>query len=193
MALPESPDERHRVVAGGFTDVVAGVVDWDAPAPVEGWTARDVVGHLTTWLPGLLASGSDVRLPVGPPVDTAPAAAWRTHSGAVQVLLDDPDTSTKRLTNPHIGELPLPTAIDRFYTADVFMHTWDLARASGQEVQLDADLCAEMLAGMSEMEDVLRSSGQYGSRVDVPQEASVQDRLLGFIGRDPDWRPPAGG
>lgn len=191
MALPESPDERHRVVAGGFTDVVAGVVDWDAPAPVEGWTARDVVGHLTTWLPGLLASGSDVRLPVGPPVETDPAAAWHTHADAVQVLLDDPDTSTKLLTNPHIGELPLPTAIDRFYTADVFMHTWDLARATAQPDRLDAEFANQLFTGMEEYDEMLRSSGQYGPRVEVPETADITDKLVGFIGRDPSWTPPA--
>ncbi|WP_226345566.1 TIGR03086 family metal-binding protein [Agilicoccus flavus] len=190
MALPESPDECHRVVAGAFTDVVAGVADWDAPAPVEGWAARDVVDHLTTWLPALLDGGSDARLPAGPPVEADPAAAWRAHAAAVQELLDDPRTASKLLSNPHIGELPLPTAIDRFYTSDVFMHTWDLARASGQEVRLDPDVCAEMLAGMSGMEDVLRGSGQYGPRVDVRDDAPVQDRLMGFIGRDPAWRPP---
>jgi hypothetical protein len=33
----------------------------------------------------------------------------------------------------HTGELPLDAAIDRFDTTDVFMHTWDLARAIGQD------------------------------------------------------------
>jgi hypothetical protein len=28
------------------------------------------------------------------------------------------------LADPHTGELPLDVAIDRFYTTDVFMHTW---------------------------------------------------------------------
>ena len=68
------------------------------------------------------------------------------------------------------------------------MHTWDLARASGQDDTLDADLCAELLAGMEPIEELMRSSGQYGPRVPVADEASAQDRMLGFIGRDPAWR-----
>ena len=39
------------------------------------------------------------------------------------------------------------------------------------------------------MEEVLRSSGQFGVRVPVPDDADAQTRLLGFIGRDPDWKP----
>jgi len=39
------------------------------------------------------------------------------------------------------------------------------------------------------MEEIIRSSGQYGPRVEVPADADVQARLLGFIGRDPYWKP----
>jgi uncharacterized protein (TIGR03086 family) len=78
-------------------------------------------------------------------------------------------------------------AIDQFYTSDVFMHTWDLARATSQDDRLNPSFCASLLAGMEPMEDVIRSSGQYGPRVPVPDDADAQTRLLGFIGRDPYW------
>ena len=137
-----TPAEEHRRVAGVFTDRVLGTTDWDAPAPVEGWKARDVVRHLVEWFPSFLESGAGVQLERGPSVDEDPVAAWQVHSDAVQRLLDDPATATKVLTNPHIGEVPLDEAVDRFYTSDVFMHTWDLARATGQDETLDADKCA---------------------------------------------------
>ncbi|GAW48479.1 uncharacterized protein PD653_0199 [Nocardioides sp. PD653] len=164
---------------------MVGATDWDAPAPVEGWAARDVVRHLVEWLPALLQGGAGVTLARGPSVDDDPVGAWRVHSDAVQALLDDPETPSKVLTNPHIGEVPLDEAVDRFYTADVFMHTWDLARATGQDETLDAEKCAVMLAGMEPMDEMLRASGQYGPRVDVPADADVQTRLIAFIGRDP--------
>lgn len=78
-------------------------------------------------------------------------------------------------------------AIDHLYTPDVFMHTWDLARATGQDDTLDASRCEAMLAGITAMEEALRASGQYGTPVPVPDDAPAQDRLVGFIGRDPDW------
>ena len=52
-----TPATDHRNVAAGFTAVADAVADWDAPAPVEGWTARDVVVHLVTWLPAFLSAG----------------------------------------------------------------------------------------------------------------------------------------
>jgi uncharacterized protein (TIGR03083 family) len=132
MALSEHPAQRHRQIGGLFTERVLGTRDWDAPSPVPGWAARDVVRHLTGWFPPFLSAGAGIELPAGPPVDEDPVSAWRAHCDAVQALLDDPATQDRVLANPHTGELPLDRAVDQFYTADVFMHTWDLARATGQ-------------------------------------------------------------
>jgi uncharacterized protein (TIGR03086 family) len=187
MSFSDDPARRHQEVAGLFTARVLGASEWDAPAPVAGWAARDVVRHLTEWFPAFLAAGAGVELARGPAVDLDPVATWRIHTEAVQTLLDEPTTADRRFSNPHIGELPLGRAISQFYIPDVFMHTWDLARATGQDDRLDPELCAELLAGMEQMEEVIRSSGQYGPRVPVPAGADVQTRLLGFIGRDPSW------
>ena len=180
------PAGHHRRVAGVFTDRVLGTRDWSAPAPVAGWTARDVVEHLVGWFPGFLADGGIV-LPDGPPPADDPVGAWAAQVAAVQALLDDPDTAGRHFVHPVAGEGPLGEVVDRFYTADVFLHTWDLARATGQDDRLDPGYCAALLAGMEPLDDLLRSSGQYGPPVPVPATADVQARLLGFIGRDPSW------
>jgi uncharacterized protein (TIGR03086 family) len=189
MALPTDPADRHHEVAAGFTDRVRAVTDWDARSPVADWATRDVVRHLVEWFPSFLENGAGIKLPHGPNADDDPVAAWRVHSEAVQALLDDPATADKVLSNPHTGDVPLPEAIDRFYTSDVFMHTWDLARGAGLDDRLDADTCAELVAGLEPMADVLAASGQYGERVLVPDDADSQTQMLGLIGRDPFWTP----
>jgi uncharacterized protein (TIGR03086 family) len=183
MALSDQPAERHRQIAGTFAERVRGTQDWDAPSPVAGWTARAVVGHLTSWFPAFLAGGAGIELPAA---DPDPVRAWQAQADAVQALLGDP--GDRIVSNPHTGDVPLAVAIDRFYTADVFMHTWDLARATGQDDRLDADFCAQLYAGMLPIAELLQSSGQYGAPVPVPDDADAQTMLLGFIGRDPDWR-----
>jgi uncharacterized protein (TIGR03086 family) len=190
VTVPEESNPAsatHAWVAGAFTERVLGVGPggWDAPAPVEGWVARGVVRHLVAWFPPFLYGGTGITLPVGPSVDIDPVAAWTTQTDAVQALLDDPASTERMLTNEHFGSVPLPTAIDRFYTADVFMHTWDLARATGQDERLDEAKCRELYEGMLPMEEVLRASGQYGPRTPVPEDADVQTQLLAFIGRRP--------
>ncbi len=191
MSLPTDPAERHRAIAGRFSALTHAVSDWDAPSPVPEWRARDVVGHLVDWIDGFLASSSEVRLPATPSWVDDPVGAWAARAAGVQALLDDESTARLRFHNPHIGELAVPDAVDRFYTVDVFMHSWDLARASGQDDTLDPELATEMLAGMLPIDALLRASGQYGPAVPVSDDASAGDRLMAFVGRDPAWRPPA--
>jgi uncharacterized protein (TIGR03086 family) len=185
--MTDSPAAAHRRIAGVFTQRVDGVRDWDAPAPVEGWVARDVVDHLVTWLPGFLVGGG-VMLPAGPSVADDPVAAWRHHAHAVQELLESP-RADEGFAHPHAGTRVLKEVVSDFYVADVFMHTWDLARATGQDDTLDPAFCETLLTGLIPVEGMLRDSGQYGPAVPVPDDAPVQDRLVGFIGRDPAWRP----
>ena len=155
--------ENHRRVAGTFTDRVRGVSGpegWDAPLPGRR-DGRPATSSATSWSGSrdFSPSGSGIRLPAGPSVADDPVGAWQTHCDAVQAVLDDPSTATKVLANRHLGEVPLPEAIDRFYTADVFMHTWDLARATGQDDTLDPEYCAELLEGMIPFEEAMRGSG----------------------------------
>jgi uncharacterized protein (TIGR03086 family) len=182
-----SSADEHRRIAGEFTATVEATPPeaWDWPAPPEGWVARDVVRHLVEWFPAFLDNATEITLPAAPSVDDDPVGAWRSQTAAVQALLDDPATAEREYDLPHLGTMPLGQAIDMIYTGDVFLHRWDLARATGQEVRLDPDKCAEMLEGMLAMDDALRQSGHYGPRVDVPDDADVQTKLIAFTGRTP--------
>jgi uncharacterized protein (TIGR03086 family) len=183
------PAARHRAVAGRFADVVTAAQDWHAPTPVAGWEAIDVIAHLVEWFPAFLAAGG-IQLPAGPSVRSDPAGAWRAQADAVQALLDEEQRATEQFTHPYAGTHQLDNAIDRFYTADVFMHTWDLARATGADPNLDPGFCAMLVDGMESIDEFLRSSGQYGPRIAVPDNSDPTTRLMGFIGRDPNWQRP---
>lgn len=174
---------RHRTIAATFATVVSGVIDWHAPTPVAEWTASDIVDHLVEWPVGFLAGGG-VELA---PATGDPVTRWSQHTAAIQALLDGPGRA-EEFSHPMAGSFPLATAIDMFYTTDVFMHAWDLARSSGQADPLDAEEASRLLEGMLPIDAMLRQSGQYGPRVAVAVDASPQDQLMAFIGRDPAWR-----
>lgn len=179
--------DRYRRVGGAFTDRVHGVPDggWDQPAPPEGWVARDVVVHLIEWVPGLIEAGSGVALPAGPDAADDPVGAWDALHAGLQGILDDPDASALPFDHPQAGKHRLDDAIGMFVMGDVLVHTWDLARATGQDEALDADEVAGMLAGMLPIDDMLRQSGHYGPKVDVPDDADTQTKLIAFTGRHP--------
>lgn len=178
--------DRFRRIAADFTRVVVAVppTAWDAPAPPEGWRARDVVGHLVEWFSGLFLDSWGVERPTFPSIEDDPAGAWAVLRDTVQAGLDDPEVAgVEREILP--GTMTFAAAVDQLGTSDVLMHQWDLARATGGDERLDADEVHALLVGMEPLDEVLRQSGHYGPRVAVPDDADEQTRLIAFIGRQP--------
>jgi uncharacterized protein (TIGR03086 family) len=179
--------ERYRNVAGQFTNVAAAVPDgaWENPSPCDGWVARDVVRHLIEWIPPFLKSGAAIDLAEGPSVDTDPVAAWLALSNSMQALLDDPQIAASAFSHPQAGNHTVEGAIAMFFLNDVLIHTWDLARATGGDETLDADEVHQMLSASEPYDEMLRTSGHYGPRVMVPDDADEQTQLIAFMGRRP--------
>jgi uncharacterized protein (TIGR03086 family) len=178
--------ERYRKVAGAFTRRAEAVPAdaWDNPAPCEGWVARDVVGHLVEWLPAFFFDTWGLEPEPGPAVSENPAEAWQAVDTTIQSALDDPEVAgSERETR--MGRWSFENTIDTICTGDVLIHTWDLARATGLDETLDPDEVHRMVVAIEPMDEVLRTSGHYGPRVDVPADADEQTRLIAFTGRHP--------
>jgi uncharacterized protein (TIGR03086 family) len=110
--------------------------------------------------------------------------AWVALDRAIQAALDDPDVAgSERETR--MGRSSFAATVDTICTGDVLIHTWDLARATGLDEGLDPNEVHGMLVGVEPMDEVLRSSGHYGPRIDVAEGADEQTRLLAFLGRHP--------
>jgi len=77
--------------------------------------------------------------------------------------------------------------------AELATHGWDLAKATGQNADLDPTLAEHALdwsRGMLRPE--FRGPDQaFGLEVPVPADAPVYDRLAGWFGRDPSWSQSA--
>lgn len=178
--------ERYRRVAAGFTDRVTAVPEgaWDNPAPCEGWVARDVVHHLVDWLPGFFFGTWEVEFPPHPPVDDDPVGAWKALDATIQSALDDPAVAGRE-RETRMGRASFAATIDTICTPDVLIHTWDLARATGLDERLDPDEVHRFAAGIEPMDEILRTSGHYGPRTPVAEDADEQTWLLAFLGRRP--------
>ncbi|MGY1700187.1 TIGR03086 family metal-binding protein [Geodermatophilus sp. SYSU D00766] len=178
--------ERWRHLADDLGRRVDGVPAgrWDDPAPCEGWVARDVVRHLVEWMPALYLPAVGRPVPALPSVDDDPAAAWRATDAAISALLADPDLA-RRPTSTRAGDVPLEDLVAMTGLMDLLVHTWDLARATGQDESLDPEEAAAFLAGIEPWDAALRGSGHYGARVPVPDDADAQTKLLAFTGRRP--------
>lgn len=176
--------ERYERITGQFTDRVRAVPAeaWDDPSPCEGWTARDVVGHLTEWIPGFFGA-QGVEFPPVPSVADDPLAAWESVQTTIAAALADPRRADMPVETPFSTQSFAET-VDMIVIGDVFTHTWDLARATGQDESLDPDQLQRMVAAIGEMpEDVMRADGMFGPPIDVPADADDQTRYLAYVGR----------
>ena len=179
--------ERYGRAADGFTDRVREVPEgaWERPAPCEGWVARDVVRHLVEWVPGFFEAGGAGLTAEAPSVDEDPVGSWLALDGAIRARLADPASAAAEIAHPHVGTHRFDDAVGTFVLGDVLVHTWDVARAAGLDEHLDPELVHDLLVGMEPMDEVLRTSGQFGARVEVPADADEQTRLIAFTGRQP--------
>ncbi|MBV9871689.1 MAG: TIGR03086 family protein [Frankiaceae bacterium] len=157
---------------------VAGITDLDAPTPCEEWTARDVLNHIveTQHYFVAAASGQDVAPPGKAPVNSIgndPATDLSKAQAAV-VETFSPDGVIEK-TGPSLG----------IAFCDQLIHGWDLAKASGQDATMPEGLAQAAY-------DFIH--GKFGDQraqffkdeVPVGEDATPQQRLLGYTGRNPD-------
>ena len=176
--------ERYERVTARFTEVVRAVPAgaWENPSPCEGWTARDVVGHLTEWIPAFFG-GQGVAFPPVPSVEDDPVSAWETVQTSIATALADRTVAATRIETPFSAQSFAET-VDMIVTGDVFTHTWDLARATGQDESLDPDQLQRMVAAVGAMpEEALRADGMFGPPLEVPPGADDQTKYLAYLGR----------
>lgn len=69
--------------------------------------------------------------------------------------------------------------------ADMIIHTWDMAKATGQSTTFDNGLAEVGYNVMVMAAPLIRGAGGMGPEIVVPASASFQDRMLGLSGRQP--------
>jgi uncharacterized protein (TIGR03086 family) len=173
-----------------FTDRVDAVEpgQWDDES-LPGWTVADLVAHLVNeqlWVPPLLAGEPydliEGRFPDGTDdlLGDDPFTGWETAAdGALSAFAED-DALVRTV---HLSRGPTP-ATDYIFemTADLTVHSWDLARATDGDTELDGELVTAALV-YAERLPPDGIAGIIDPPLDVPPSAPPQVRLLARFGR----------
>ena len=177
--------DRFGRLSEDFTSRVTAVPPerWSNPSPCEGWTARDVVGHLVGNV-GFFFKLVEKEPPPGPSVEDDPVGAWSSARNALQGALEDPEVAGSEYDSQAMGGRgTFEQAVDRFGTLDILVHTWDLARAAGLDERLPPDEVHRVYESVLPMDAMLRSPGACGPKIDPPAGADEQTCFLAFLGR----------
>jgi uncharacterized protein (TIGR03086 family) len=176
---------RYARLSQTMTDRVDGVPEdrWDNPSPCEKWTARDLVKHLVET--HAMFGGFVDRTPQpGPNVHDDPRGAWAAARDQMQAWLDDPTVGGAEFQGLG-GTTTLQDAVDRFIGFDLLVHGWDLARATGQDATIDPAELPKLWEDTLVFGDNIRSESTCGPEITPPEDATEQERLLAYLGRDP--------
>jgi uncharacterized protein (TIGR03086 family) len=152
------------------------------PTPCSEWSVHQLVDHLVGGTEYLLAAVSG-RQPVAPERTTS--GDYRRGVQQVLAALTQPGAMERICVSPLGFDWPVAQAVAGTFM-DVLIHTWDLARATGQDERLDpalVEVCIAMF--VPEMPRQGREAGIIGPEVPVGEDASAQDRLLAVMGRRP--------
>ncbi|WP_204039023.1 TIGR03086 family metal-binding protein [Acrocarpospora phusangensis] len=165
---------------------------WSNQSPCADWTARDVVQHIID-MHGAMLAPLGRSLSPAPSVADDPLAAFVAARADVETLLNTPELAATTAETPS-GPMSMEQHVDQVVSADMVLHGWDLAKATGQDPTIESADIQSMWPTVQHVPAEFRIPEAfgpgivvYGPEVKVPEDSTLQDRLLGLIGRDPNW------
>ncbi len=162
---------------------------WHAPTPCTEWDAQQIANHIigeNLWAAELFQGKTVAE--VGTALDgdltgDDPAAAYRRSVEVARQAIEAPGAmaATCHLS---FGDYSGADYASQLFM-DTLIHGWDIAKGTGQDIRLDAELVAGCLPIAAELTRQFRAAGVFGDDLPVGEDADRQTRLLALVGRRP--------
>ena len=177
-----------RRASEGFVQRAAavGAAQWSAATPCTEWDVRALVNHVAgefLWVPEMMAGRTvaDVgdRLD-GDVLGGDPLRTLGEAQRAAATAFEEPG-ALSRIVHLSFGDVPAADYAKQM-AIDSVIHSWDLARGTGGDEQLDAELVEMAYAELETSAGDWRAAGVFGPER-TPADGSNQARLLALTGR----------
>ena len=160
--------------------------EWRGGTPCSKWDVRALVNHIVSenlWVPPLF-DGKTID-EVGDRFDgdvlgEDPKKAWR-ESSREAIRAVEAEGAIESIVHLSFGDTPGEEYAYELF-ADLLIHGWDVAKAIGADDSLDPELVHSCAQWFDRREDVYRSVGAIGERVQT-EAADPQTQLLARFGR----------
>jgi uncharacterized protein (TIGR03086 family) len=188
--LTDAADAGARVVAN-----VRPAQFGDATPDTE-WEVRTLLNHLILWTAQAFerrAHGESVSQELMDADFAAEpdfAAAYRAQLDRALAAWADPAIWQRDLNV--MGSATPAADVAAMMLAELVLHGWDLAAATGQSYSVSDRAAAAALAAVEANAEMFRQYKGFAEPVALADGAPVLDRALALSGRDPSWTPPGG-
>jgi uncharacterized protein (TIGR03086 family) len=155
--------------------------------PCTDWDVHDLLNHLvceTSWVAPLMAGktvdevGDEFE---GDLLGDDPVSAWESAKDAALDACGE-EGALERVVHVSFGDIPAEVYVAQLW-ADLLIHSWDLARGIEADDTLDPELVEICYAMSKPMEDFLKTTGSFGEKIEPPEDADLQTKLLAVFGR----------
>jgi len=167
VVLSRALDQAGDVLAAVHTDQLG------QPTPCGDWNVAQLIGHLVN------APLRFLQMARGEAPDWSAGPRPATSNGAA----DFRSNADNLIHHWHQAGDAADTGQVDWQTAEIAVHTWDVARATGQSPPLLPEVAERGLAFMSAMLTPENRGEVFAPAVRVPDDAPVYDRLAAFAGR----------
>jgi uncharacterized protein (TIGR03086 family) len=186
--MTDAADAAARTVAN------VRAAQFGGPTPCTDWDVQALLNHLILWTSYSLearAQGGSVGQELIDrdfAADPGFAAAYRAQLDRALAAWADPAAWARELNV--MGTATPAADVAALNIAEMVLHSWDLAAATGQRYAVGDAATAAAARAVEANADLFRQYKGFAEPVEVPASASALDRLLATSGRDPDWTPP---
>ena len=168
----------YRAASAWTADKVGGTSDLAASTPCDDWSVRDLLNHmLDTQRYFLSAARGEQASPPSPNPPDVLSANPRQDFEQIQAEVADVfgQDGVIEKTGPALG----------IAFADQLLHGWDLARATGQDDTMPDGLAQAAYDTIHGRFTDEQRKGVFKPELPVGDDATPQQRLLAYTGRDP--------
>ena len=185
--MTEAADAAARTVAG------ADVTQFAQPTPCAEWDVRALLNHLILWTSYSLearAHGGSVSQELMDrdfAAEPGYAAGYRAELDRALAAWAAPEVWERSLDV--MGSATPAADVAALNLAEMVLHGWDLAAATGQRFQVSDAAAAAALRAVEANAELFRQYKGFAEPVPVAADAPVLNRVLAISGRDPGWTP----
>ncbi|MBN6038501.1 TIGR03086 family metal-binding protein [Amycolatopsis sp. 195334CR] len=190
--ITHTPTDDLTTVLDVVGDLVAAVRNdqWDSTTPCPEWSVRELVNHMVIGnrlFAGILRGEAAVAPGALDPkardaLGTDPVAAYRDAAKDLLAAFGQPGVLDRMFQVP-VGLVPGIAALHLRAVEDL-VHGWDLARATGQELEIDDEIVErELEFTRAKLADVPPDRSPFAPARRISDDATPLDRLAALLGR----------